>query len=448
MSRPTPKRRRSRSPSPTSRRASRSTCGSRSSRIARSSPAAPRSGTSEARRADLRCAMSSRLDLPDADWIMVGLAGAWARERHVVERALVPGRQSVIEHARRVEPPAQPVPRPAAGRRTDEAHGEAYGFSLVYSGNFLAEAEVEPYGTARVRIGIEPDDVRLAPRARGCVHDAGGHRGLLGDGLGGAVGRVPLAVPRAPRTRGLARPPATGPDQQLGGDLLRLRRRQAGRDRAPARELGVELFVLDDGWFGEARRRHDLARATGSSTGASCPTGSTASPRGSRRWAWGSGCGSSPRWSAPRATCSGPTRTGRSASRAGHGPRAASSSSSTWPAPRSSTTSTGVLAEVLGSAPISYVKWDMNRNITEPWTRVAAARPPGRVLPPLHPRRLRAVPAADRRASRRSCSSRAPAAAGGSTRACSRSRRRRGRATAPTPSSACGSSGAPRWPTR
>jgi alpha-galactosidase len=28
----------------------------------------------------------------------------------------------------------------------------------------------------------------------------------------------------------------------------------------------------------------------------------------------------------------------------------------------------GVLSDVLGSAPISYVKWDMNRNITEPWT--------------------------------------------------------------------------------
>ena len=50
---------------------------------------------------------------------------------------------------------------------TDEAHGEAYGFSLVYSGNFLAEAEVDPYGTTRVRLGIEPDTFgwRLEPGA-------------------------------------------------------------------------------------------------------------------------------------------------------------------------------------------------------------------------------------------------------------------------------------------
>ena len=36
---------------------------------------------------------------------------------------------------------------------------------------------------------------------------------------------------------------------------------------------------------------------------------------------------------------------------------------------------TGVLTEVLASAPISYVKWDMNRNITEPWS---ASLPPDR----------------------------------------------------------------------
>ena len=42
------------------------------------------------------------------------------------------------------------------------------GVSLVYSGDFLAEAEVEPYGTTRVRIGIAPDTFtwQLEPGAR------------------------------------------------------------------------------------------------------------------------------------------------------------------------------------------------------------------------------------------------------------------------------------------
>jgi alpha-galactosidase len=33
----------------------------------------------------------------------------------------------------------------------------------------------------------------------------------------------------------------------------------------------------------------------------------------------------------------------------------------------------GVLSDVLGSGPISYVKWDMNRNITEPWSAALPA---------------------------------------------------------------------------
>jgi alpha-galactosidase len=39
-------------------------------------------------------AMSASLDLPDDDWTLVQLSGAWARERHVTERPLAPGRQS------------------------------------------------------------------------------------------------------------------------------------------------------------------------------------------------------------------------------------------------------------------------------------------------------------------------------------------------------------------
>ena len=41
---------------------------------------------------------------------------------------------------------------------TTEQHGEVYGFSLIYSGNFLANVEVDMYENARVQIGINPFD--------------------------------------------------------------------------------------------------------------------------------------------------------------------------------------------------------------------------------------------------------------------------------------------------
>lgn len=40
---------------------------------------------------------------------------------------------------------------------TTETFGEAIGFSLVYSGNFLAQAEVDTYDVTRITMGIHPD---------------------------------------------------------------------------------------------------------------------------------------------------------------------------------------------------------------------------------------------------------------------------------------------------
>ena len=112
----------------------------------------------------LETAMSLALDLPDADWTMVHLAGTWAREFHVVERRLGPGRSAIssVRGASGAEHNPFLALRRAA---TTEAAGEAIGCSLVYSGNHLAEVEVDPFGTARLRMGIEPETFgwRLEP---------------------------------------------------------------------------------------------------------------------------------------------------------------------------------------------------------------------------------------------------------------------------------------------
>ncbi|MEA2608609.1 MAG: alpha-galactosidase, partial [Chloroflexota bacterium] len=199
--------------------------------------------------ADLRCAMSVAMALPDSNWLMIGLAGTWARERHVVERPLVPGRQSAAS----TRGSSSHEQNPFLGLRratTDEAHGEAYGFSLVYSGNFLAEAEVEPYGTTRVRLGIEPSTFgwRLEPGAEFTTPEAlvaysGSGLGGLSDALHGLM-RERLA---RGHWRDRARPVLINNWEATYFDF--------DADRlvtiaTMARDLGVELFVLDDGWFG------------------------------------------------------------------------------------------------------------------------------------------------------------------------------------------------------
>ncbi len=89
------------------------------------------------------------------------------------------------------------------------------------------------------------------------------------------------------------------------------------------------------------------------------------------------------------------------------------------------------MAEILKDGSVSYVKWDMNRSITECWSPALPADRQGEVF---HRYILGVYDLYERltRRSPRCCSSPAPAAAPGSIRACSTMPPRRGPATTPT----------------
>ncbi|TFG69262.1 MAG: alpha-galactosidase [Thermomicrobiales bacterium] len=314
---------------------------------------------------DLRTAMSVSVDLPDADWTMIGLAGAWAREAHVVERVLAPGRQSVsstrgISGAQ--HNPFLALRRPSA----DDARGEVFGFSLVYSGNSLAEAEVEPFGTTRVRLGIEPDtfgwhlgqgESFTTPEAI-VVHST--------DGLGGLSDALhDLFRDRLARGAWRDRPRPVllnnweGTYYDFDADRLVAM-------ALSARDLGVELFVLDDGWFGH---RDDDTTSLGDWVVDRRKLPDGLGDVASRITGLGMGFGM---WIEPEMVSSDsdlfrahpdwaigiPDR-----------PRTESRHQLVLDMGRPEVVDhlATVLNDVLGSAPISYVKWDMNRYVTEPF---------------------------------------------------------------------------------
>ncbi len=76
---------------------------------------------------ELRTAMSASLDIPDANWRMIGLTGAWAREAHVAERPLVPGRHAVSSSRGASGRAAQPVHRPPPADRPTRRTGRRTG---------------------------------------------------------------------------------------------------------------------------------------------------------------------------------------------------------------------------------------------------------------------------------------------------------------------------------
>lgn len=106
----------------------------------------------------LNC-MSGCLDLPDKEYEMTELAGSWIRERHVHTRELEYGIQGIYSMRGCSSHQFNPFIM-LKRKHADEFSGEAMGFSLVYSGDFLAQVEVDTYDVTRVVMGIHPNEFR------------------------------------------------------------------------------------------------------------------------------------------------------------------------------------------------------------------------------------------------------------------------------------------------
>ena len=192
---------------------------------------------------------AASVDFFGKDYDFLHLQGAWARER-VPERLPVTHGLYSIE-SRRGASGHQHNPFVALmSKNADEFNGDVYGFSLIYSGSFAATVEGTAYACTRVTIGLnpysfnwelKPGESFQTPEAAMVYSDKG--LNLMSQRYHTLyrthLCRGKYATGRAPDTY-----------QQLGSHLLRLQR---GKDRRAlperGKEMGLELFVLDDGWF-------------------------------------------------------------------------------------------------------------------------------------------------------------------------------------------------------
>ena len=318
----------------------------------------------------VRTAMSASMDLPDAAWVLVQLSGAWARERHVVERRLTPGRASVSSE--RGASSAQHNPFMVLRRTaTTEEDGEAYGLSLVYSGDFLAEVEVDSFGTTRARIGIDPTHFTwtLEPGAELVLPEA-----LLawsGAGLG-ALSDAYHRLFRERLARGAWRDaPRPVLVNNWEGTYFDFTADRLVAMAEVAADLGIELFVLDDGWFG-MRDDDDSSLGDWHVDRRKLPDGLDDVGRRIEALGMRFGLWIEPEMVSPRShlfeahpewALGIPGR-----------PRTEQRRQLVLDMSRPEVVDHlfRVLSDVLASAPISYVKWDMNRYMTEAYSAALA----------------------------------------------------------------------------
>ena len=109
------------------------------------------------RPADIDRAMSMCVDLPSMDYDLITLYGRHCKERSEERRPLAHGLQGIASK-RGVSSHCQNPFAALVSKNAGEDSGEAYGFNLVYSGNFEFCTECDYSGTSRILMGINPTD--------------------------------------------------------------------------------------------------------------------------------------------------------------------------------------------------------------------------------------------------------------------------------------------------
>ena len=195
-------------------------------------------------------ALSASLDMDDSRFEMISLYGSWARERQAERLPVRHGKQRI--DSLRGESSHQYSPFFALVRpETTEDSGDAYGFTLIYSGNFLAQAEVTQFCQTRVQIGVHPDDFAWLLDYEGGTFET--PEAVLVYSENG-IGEMSRTFHRLfsdhlirSKWRYCDRPVLLNNWEATYFDFT-LDRLKEIADEAAA--LGIELFVLDDGWFG------------------------------------------------------------------------------------------------------------------------------------------------------------------------------------------------------
>ena len=210
-------------------------------------------GTGEAIR--IRKFLSAMVDLPEAEYSLLTLSGNWAKETHIQDAPIGYGlhvNDSAVGASSNRHNPAFLIKRLGA----DEQQGEVIGCNLIYSGNHYAAVERTHQDTLRLAWGMNPHcfDWELHPGEEFLTPQAA--LSFSEEGINGFADNMHRfvnshIVPK--RWQYVERPVVLNNWEATFFDFIRKKILAMAKQAAA---LGVEMFVLDDGWFGKRNNDH------------------------------------------------------------------------------------------------------------------------------------------------------------------------------------------------
>jgi len=193
--------------------------------------------------------LSAQLDFETADWNLTTFHGAWAREmkRHDVSvNACKVVNESYCGCSSNRSNPFIMLSK----KDTGEDHGDCYGINLIYSGNHYEAVEVSAFGQTRVVTGINPRSFQFiigpgesfeAPEAV-MTYSKKGFNGMS-QNMHTFVRECIVRGEWKKKSRPVLLNSWEAAYFNINENKL-LKLAKAGK------EAGIELFVMDDGWFG------------------------------------------------------------------------------------------------------------------------------------------------------------------------------------------------------
>ncbi len=195
-------------------------------------------------------AASACLNLPLGSYEMIYTYGKYAKERNI-DRIKIGHQTQSIKSTRGSSghnyTPFAAYARDGAG----EEYGDVYGVAFVYSGNFSIDSEMDYFGATRVTVGINPEGFRWHLEAGESFHTPETVT-VYSDGGLGKMSRIFHKLFSKNLIRGYWRDRKRpllinsweGTGMAINADLLENFAKHAS-------EMGFEMLVMDDGWFGK-----------------------------------------------------------------------------------------------------------------------------------------------------------------------------------------------------
>ena len=198
----------------------------------------------------LERALSASVDFRDKDFELITLYGAHTNEKNIARRPIIFGIQ-MVESSRGASSPQQAPFIALVRKNTDEDHGEVYSFNFVYSGNFMAQVQVDQYCNTRVNMGLNDFDFSWLLESGETFQTPEVIMTYSSKGLN-EMSRTyhNLYLNRLCRGKfkNKHRPILINNWEATFFDFNADKIEDFAKE---AKNLGMELFVLDDGWFGK-----------------------------------------------------------------------------------------------------------------------------------------------------------------------------------------------------